>query len=190
MGINWKEKLGNINRKRTALITMLILIVTIGIVFGFEYLKSKHQEKIMAEESQSEVIESILAQDPNQGQVLKPSQYKIGIEYNKAMKDQKPVIALFYADWCRFCIGFMPTYQSLSNIYKDDFNFTKVNVEDPKYESVVKDLRIMGYPTVYLLDPKYDNRVLLSNALLGDMRELRVELDRFIRIRELLDKKK
>lgn len=190
MGINWKEKFGNINRKKTALVIILVLIVTIGAVFGFEYFKSKQQEKIKAEEAQDEVIESVLMQNPDQGPTLKPSQYKIGIEYDKAMKDKKPVITLFYADWCRFCIGFMPTYQSLSNIYKDEYNFTKVNVEDPKHIQVVKDLRIMGYPTVYILDPKYDNRVLLSNAILGDMRELRVELDRYLRIRELLDKKK
>ena len=61
----------------------------------------------------------------------------------------------------------MPTYQSLSKIYKDDFNFTKINVEDPKYEKLVKEIGITGFPTVYLLDPKYDNRVLLSNAIFG-----------------------
>lgn len=68
--------------------------------------------------------------------------------------------------------------------------FSKVNVEDPKYANLVKSIGITGFPTVYLIDPKYDNRVLLSNAIFGDIKQLQVELDRFLRIRKILDSKK
>ena len=63
-------------------------------------------------------------------------------------------------------------------------------VEDPKYANLVKNIGITGFPTVYLIDPKYDNRVLLSNAIFGDMKQLQGELDRFLRIRKLLDSRK
>ena len=68
--------------------------------------------------------------------------------------------------------------------------FSKVNVEDPKYANLVKSIGITGFPTVYLIDPKYDNRVLLSNAIFGDIKQLQGELDRFLRIRKILDSKK
>ena len=73
----------------------------------------------------------------------------------------------------------MPTYEELSKIYKKDMAFSKVNVEDPKYANLVKSIGITGFPTVYLIDPKYDNRVLLSNAIFGDIKQLQVELEKF-----------
>ena len=84
----------------------------------------------------------------------------------------------------------MPTYLKLSETYKNEYNFSKVNVEDSKYEKLVREIGITGFPTVFIIDPKYDNRVLLSNAIFGDMDKLQAELDRFARIRKLLDTKK
>lgn len=34
-----------------------------------------------------------------------------------------------------------------------------VNVEAPENNALVEDVGISGFPTVYILDPKYDNRV-------------------------------
>lgn len=63
---------------------------------------------------------------------LKPSEYGVGIPYETAMQDKKPFVALFYDDWCTYCIRFMPKYKVLSEIYKDKYNFVTVNVEDEK----------------------------------------------------------
>ncbi len=188
MKFNFKERLQNINKTRVALISGILFVIALCSVFGYEYFKMRQFENISAKQAP---MESVLVQGQQEveAQPLKPSQYNIGIDYDKAMKSDKPVVVLFYADWCRFCIGFMPTYQSLSNIYKDDYNFSKINVEDPKYEQLVKESGITGFPTVFLLDPKYDNKVLLSNALFSDMKKIRVELDRFLRIHNMLNKK-
>ena len=78
----------------------------------------------------------------------------------------------------------------ISEKYKDDMVFTKVNVEDKTYEKVVNEIGITGFPTVFILDPKYDNKILISNTVLRSTQTLSPELDRFIRIRKLLDKKK
>lgn len=116
-----------------------------------------------------------------------PSDYKIGITYDEAVKADKPVVALFYADWCGYCLKFMPKYKILSKIYKDKYNFVMLDVEAPANKALVEDVGITGYPTVYVLDPKYDNRVLMSNALYQDLPKFRVELDRYLRIRSILD---
>lgn len=190
MGFNFKESFKNVSKAKIIILTVTLFIMAVCAVFGYEYyrMKQMQQEEMNTQTEQTSVLfkdaEGNIGTRP-----MKPSEYKVGMDYNLAIKEKKPIVVLFYADWCRFCIGFMPTYQSLSRIYADDYNFSKVNVEDLKYQKLVKEIGITGFPTVYLIDPKYDNKVLLSNSLFGDMKSMRVELDRFLRIRELLDRK-
>ncbi len=118
-----------------------------------------------------------------------PSDYHIGITYEEAVAaSERPMLALFYADWCGYCLRFMPKYNILSKLYKNKYNFVMVNVEDPENRKLIEDVGIAGYPTVYILDPKYDNRVLMPNLIYQDLAKFRVELDRYLRIRGLLDK--
>lgn len=117
-----------------------------------------------------------------------PSDYKIGISYNDALKSDKPVIALFYVDWCGYCMRFMPKYKTIEKIYKDKYNIVMINAENPEMKKVVEDAALTGYPTMYILDPKYDNKIHITNGIYGDLMKLRVEFDRYLRIRNLLDK--
>ena len=103
----------------------------------------------------------------------KPSEYHFGIPYENAVKDKKkPMIVLFYADWCGFCVRFMPIYEKLYKNHKKDFNFVKVNVEDEKYEAAVKKYEISAFPTVYMVNTKTDKREQLKNENFGDMNKL------------------
>ncbi len=193
MGMNLKEKLQNLNKKNIAIIASVLFVLAICSVCGYEYYQMKNfQASVTAptegEPDLGEVQEA--TQQQEEQAAMKPSEYKIGMDYEKAMTAKKPVIVLFYADWCHYCIKFMPTYLKLSETYKNEYNFSKVNVEDSKYEKLVREIGITGFPTVFIIDPKYDNRVLLSNAIFGDMDKLQAELDRFARIRKLLDTKK
>lgn len=120
---------------------------------------------------------------------LKPSDYTIGVSYEQAIKDKKPFIALFYTDWCGYCIRFMPKYKTINDIYKGRYNFVMINVENPKYEKVVEDYMIGGFPTIYIIDPSIDNRILLSNTIYDDLIKLRGEFDRYLRIRAMIPNK-
>ena len=117
----------------------------------------------------------------------KPSDYKIGVKYNVALQSDKPMVALFYADWCGYCMKFMPKFKNLSTAYSGKYNFVTLNAEAPENLSLVKDVALTGYPTVYIIDPKYQNRVLLNNALYSEQKSMAVELDRYLRIRTILD---
>lgn len=118
-----------------------------------------------------------------------PSDYHIGVTYEEALEAQQmPILAVFYVDWCGYCMKFMPKFSILSKLYKNKYNFVMINVEDKTYEKLVNDIGIGGFPTVYILDPKYDNRVLMPNLIYQDLGKFRVELDRYLRIRKLLDK--
>lgn len=119
-----------------------------------------------------------------------PSDYKIGIPYSDALQSNKPMLVVFYVDWCGYCMKFMPKFNILSKLYGNKYNFVMVNVEGSKENrKLAEKTGIGGFPTVYILDPKYDNKVLLSNAIYQDLGKFRVELDRYSRIRALLDKK-
>ena len=126
--------------------------------------------------------------NPSTAQKHKPSDYKIGIKYEEAIQSRKPMLALFYVDWCGYCLKFMPKYKTISKIYKDKYNVVMLNAEDPANQALVEDVALSGFPTMYIIDPKYDNRILLNNAIYQDLKKLRVELDRYLRIRGLLDK--
>lgn len=119
---------------------------------------------------------------------LKPSDYNIGTTYELAMKADKPFVALFYADWCTYCKRFMPKYKILSEVYDDKYNFVMINVENPVYEKVVRDYAISGFPTIYIIDPTIDNRVLINNALYDNLFNIRTEFDRYLRVRAMINK--
>lgn len=110
----------------------------------------------------------------------KPSDYAIGIKYELALKSKKPSVVLFYTDWCTFCRRFMPTYEELSKIYKDKYNFVMVNAE--KNPRLADEYYIGGYPSLFITDPKIDNRVFINNTLYGNKALLKRELDRYLRV--------
>jgi len=117
---------------------------------------------------------------------LKPSDYNIGVTYEEAMQDKKPFIELFYADWCTYCARFMPKYKTISDVYKDKYNFVMINIDNPKYEKLIKDSDLSGFPTMYIIDPSIDNRISINNGIYGDLKKLRVEFDRYLRIRAMI----
>lgn len=121
---------------------------------------------------------------------LKPSEYHIGTQYELAIRDNKPSIVLFYADWCTYCMRFMPKYKKIADAYKGKYNFVMVNVDDTSYTKLINDYAIGGFPTVYIIDPKLDNRILIGNTLYDDIGRMKAEFDRYLRIRSLIPSEK
>lgn len=117
---------------------------------------------------------------------LKPSEYAIGQSYQFAIKDKKPFIALFYADWCTYCMKFMPKYKIIADVYQGKYNFVMINVDDPHYSKVIKEYAIGSFPTVYIIDPGIDNRILINNMIYDDLGKLRGEFDRYLRVRSMI----
>ena len=159
-------------------IVYLVLLVAIFLCSAVSAFYSYKTNSILAS-SHAKTVKTSITKDYAKNKTIE-----------KAKESEKPTIVLFYADWCGYCVRFMPIYQALSEKYKDSFDFSKVNVEDRKYEKTVRTIGITGFPTVFIIDPKYDNKVLLSNTVLGTVEDISVEMDRYNRIRKLLDSKK
>ncbi|MCQ2789108.1 MAG: thioredoxin domain-containing protein [bacterium] len=117
---------------------------------------------------------------------LKPSDYDDGITMQQVEKQNKPVLVLFYADWCTYCLKFMPKYKALKNVYKDEFNFVMLNIDVPENKKFIEDFYISFFPTVCIYDSAIDNKIFLPNAIYGDMALLKKEIDRYLRIRKMI----
>ena len=118
---------------------------------------------------------------------MKPSDYDLGLTLEQASKENKPVLTVFYVDWCTYCKRFMPKLDKIRNINKKNLNVVLLNVEDPENEKISKEYRIAGFPTVYIIDPKYDNRVHIDSGYLETVDTLNKEVQRYLNFRKLAE---
>lgn len=118
-----------------------------------------------------------------------PSDYDLGVTFEQAQKEDKPILTVFYVDWCTYCKRFMPKMDKVRILNKNDINVVLINMEKPESEKLAKEYRISSYPTVYIIDPKYDNRVHIDNAFFDSITSLNKEVVRYINFRKLIDKK-
>ena len=79
--------------------------------------------------------------------------YDKGQSMEKALLTKKPVIVWFYTDWCRYCQKLAPTFKKLSKDrqIKKEYAIAYVNAEDSRNKEYVKEYKVEGYPTVYLV---------------------------------------
>lgn len=110
----------------------------------------------------------------------KPSTFKVGKPFDVVMKRNRPVIAVFYVDWCHFCQAFMPKFQELSKAYKGKMNFTMVNCEDPKYADVVKEYDIKAYPTVFFINPQTKAKEQVESSAFATTDTMKKAIDTYL----------
>lgn len=179
MGFDLKDK------KKVCAIS--VLVVLIAVLVGAICFENYHIKQVKAQ--REKIRQERIAAEQQQQPDKRPSDYAVGKDFNSVAKSGKPVFTLFYADWCRYCIKFMPVFEEIANKYGKEIEFAKVNVEDPKYKPLVDEHKISGFPTVIIIDKKYDNKVIVPNSSMGNIEDLSAEVERFVKIRRLLDKK-
>lgn len=163
------------NAIKMGLLTLVAVSTTFGAITNYQ-IKGILQGGSPVAKASAEAPAAPKADKPTK----KPSDYHFGIPYENAVKDKKkPMIVLFYADWCGFCVRFMPIYEELYKNHKNHFNFAKVNIEDKKYEAAVTKYGISAFPTVYMVNTKTDKREQLKNENFGDMNKLNELMDDF-----------
>ena len=152
----------------------LFVIAAVGL-FIFAHLVLRHNEP--QQEIQQNLSAPIEIPDTNV------------MTYEEAEKLDKPMVVLFYVDWCTYCRRFMPIFGEFANKYKDKYSFAVINCDKLMYENMVKDFNIMGFPTVFVVDKKIDLRFSLQMASIGDKSVMTAELDRYLKSRSKMFQK-
>ena len=106
----------------------------------------------------------------------------------EAIKSDKPVLAMFYVDWCTYCRRFMPMFGLFSIAYKNKYAFAAINCEEPAMKELVKEYDIYGYPTVYIIDKKLDFYYAINPMLFSEQEALKKEFDKYLKLRSKLPK--
>jgi thiol-disulfide isomerase/thioredoxin len=110
---------------------------------------------------------------------LIPSDYYTGISLEEALKQNKPIVACFYVDWCKACRKFMPMFDSLRKEYNSKYNFAIVKSDDPVNEKLVKEFNISFYPSVFLINKK-NKKILLKPENYMDRNKMTGILNDFV----------
>ena len=92
---------------------------------------------------------------------------ELSIDPEIAFTNNKPTFLEFYAEWCEVCKEMAPKVGNLREEYANDINFVFLNVDNPKWESYIRDFNVNGIPQINLLDKKG----VLETSLIGKQDE-------------------
>ena len=69
-----------------------------------------------------------------------------------ALSNEKPTFIEFYAEWCEVCKKTSSSINDLKNEFEPDVNFVFLNVDNPKWEQLIKEYKVNGIPQINLFD--------------------------------------
>lgn len=142
------------------------------------------------------VFMGILIKKKNAAEEVKytPSQLSAPIEipatgivrYSELKDHKKPVVILFYVDWCTYCRRFMPIFGIVSEKLNKEFTFAVVNCDYSESLKLLKKYNINHFPTVYITDKDLDFSYEMSMAGLYDANAFESELKKHLKLRSKL----
>lgn len=106
--------------------------------------------------------------------------YDKGQSMIKAKETGKPIIALFYTDWCGYCRKFVPVFDKVvkRKAIREKFAVAYVNAEYYQNKYLVDSYELPGYPTVYLING--DKKVMVTPAELFTPNAKEYLVERFL----------
>ena len=69
-----------------------------------------------------------------------------------AFSNKKSTYLEFYAEWCEICKKMAPDVVQLKNDFSDEINFVFLNVDNPKWDKLVKQFHVNGIPQINIID--------------------------------------
>lgn len=106
------------------------------------------------------------------------------VTIQEAKNIDKPVVAMFYVDWCGYCRRFMPVFGEFAKKYKNDYTFAVINCDKPENINIVKEFHIMGFPTLFIIDNKINHKFTLNMAGTAEKSIMKEELDNYLKVRK------
>lgn len=82
------------------------------------------------------------------------AQAQEAIPLEVAIRNQKPTLMEFYANWCTSCQAMSSDLAKLKQEYKDKVNFVMLNVDNSKWLPEVLNYNVDGIPHFVFLNPE------------------------------------
>ena len=79
---------------------------------------------------------------------------ELSVDPEIALKNNKPTILEFYAEWCEVCKEMAPKVSALKEDYEKNINFVFLNVDNQKWENYIRKFNVNGIPQVNIFDKK------------------------------------
>lgn len=89
---------------------------------------------------------------PLSGLITLKNLAKSATPYQEAIANGKPTLLEFYADWCTTCQGMSGTIEQLEQQYKDRVNLVMLNIDDPQWDDLAQQYKVIGIPQYNFLD--------------------------------------
>ncbi len=93
------------------------------------------------------------------------------IEPQIALKNGKPTIIEFYADWCEVCREMAPIMLEIFEENQENINLVMLNVDNPKWEELIDKYDVNGIPHFNLFSKEGD----FKGKLIGAKSKLEVK---------------
>lgn len=155
---------------------VLFVLATIGLfIFAHQVLKD------------NEAKQQYKAQQNLRAPIEIPNESVLSIE--EANKTNKPVVAMFYVDWCGYCRRYMPIFGEFAKEYKNKYAFVAINCDKPEYRKIVNNNNIMAFPTFVVFDKKNDYDFMLPQTVTIDKGIMKTSLNKYLKLREKIQNK-
>ena len=109
------------------------------------------------------------------------------VALNELYDTDKPALVMFYADWCTYCRRYMPIFGELSKKHSDKYNFAVVNCDYPENRTWVNKANIIAFPTLKIVDKKYDVILSLDMSATQSDLVLEDELNQYLKLRNKMN---
>lgn len=110
------------------------------------------------------------------------------INFNQITDDSKPIVTLFYVDWCGYCIRFMPIFGQYAQKYGKDFTFAIVNCDLSENKDIVSENNIRSFPTLKIIDKQLDYIVPIDIGATQSEKIFAQEVKKHLKLREKINK--
>jgi len=105
------------------------------------------------------------------------------VKYSEITDNEKPVVAMFYVDWCGYCRRFMPEYGKLAKKLGDKYTFSVVNCDEAENAELTREYNIMSFPSLFVIDNKLVHSFSLNMAGTVEPEIMQEELEEYINFR-------
>jgi len=74
------------------------------------------------------------------------------LDLGVALKDGRPTVVEFYADWCEACRSMAPAMEAIESGHRGELDVVLLNVDNPRWQNEVERYEVNGIPQLELFD--------------------------------------